>query len=228
MRALQLNKYDEYYDFLRKNPNEFKELVRVLTINLSYFFRNPETFEFLQQNVFPEFKDRSRVIFWSAGCAGGEEPYSLAILAEQAGILSKVQIYGTDIDEEALGRARKGIYNSNALQYLSSELIMRYFESEREQFAIKEYIKSRVTFLHHDLFQLPPFPHCDLIVCRNVLIYLDRKAQRRILVNFNEQLKPTGYLVLGKVELLLGIPEMKLFDAVNRAEHIYRKLGTGT
>ncbi len=223
MHALRINNYDEYYDFLRENPDELKELVKVLTINLSSFFRNPETFEYLKKEIFPELKKRSKLIFWSAGCASGEEPYTLAILVNETGILSRVDIYGTDIDDDALNRAKKGLYKENVLQYLDSEIKARYFKSRGDEFEIKELIKSSVIFLHHDLLQPAPFPPCDLIICRNVLIYLDRAAQGEVLSNFYNHLKIEGYLVLGKVELLLGIPEMKLFNVVDRVEHIYKK-----
>jgi len=224
MRALNIHGFEEYHQYLKKEPEEMERLLDTITINLSYFFRNPETFEYLSNSIFPEFKKRTGpMVFWSAGCAHGEEPYSLAITAAENSLLHRVDIYGTDIDNNVLQKARAGVYTKLVFQYTAEEILKKYFTETEDGFAISDKIKRRVTFLNIDLFEPPSFDPCDLIVCRNVLIYLDRGAQSTILKNFYDHLKPGGYLVIGKAELLIGIPEVKLFEVISRPEHVYRK-----
>jgi len=138
-------------------------------------------------------------------------------------LLNRVIIYGTDIDDDAIIKAKDGLYSLCSFTYTPESILKRYFMKDGNNFRINEKIKASVQFLNLDIFDKPRFGKCDLIMCRNVLIYLDRKAQSLILENLFEQLKPDGYLVIGKVELLLGIPEAKLFEIVNRTEHVYRK-----
>lgn len=225
MRALGISDFKEYNEFLKKNPEEISKLLPTLTINLSYFFRNPETFDFLRQKIFPEFQRKEKVVLWSAGCAQGEEAYSLGIIAAETHLLDRVTIYGTDIDPEALNKAKEGIYLPSALQYAEDSLLKKYFTKKDGNYQICESLRSLVKFYLLDLFATPPFENCDLIMCRNVLIYLRKEAQSTLLHKFFNLLKPDGYLVIGKVELLLGIPEAGLFETVSQSEHIYQKRG---
>lgn len=224
MRALGLSEFSQYYNYLTNNPEEFKRLLDTLTIKLSYFFRNTETFDYLMNEIFPSFKKNEKIIIWSAGCAQGEEPYSLAIIAAESGILERVTIYATDIDDHALKKAKAGNYPSIVFQYTPQLYIEKYFEKIEEGYRIKDYLKSIVQFFHLDLFDNFPFQLCNLIMCRNVLIYMDRNAQSILVRKFLDNLKPGGYLVIGKVELLLGIPEAKFFSPVNRSERVYQKI----
>lgn len=224
MRALGLSDFSQYHTYLENNEREFSKLVDVLTINLSYFFRNPETFEYLQSSIFPQLKTKGVLTLWSAGCSRGEEPYSLAIVAAETHVLDSVTIYGTDIDESVLRKAEAAIYPQSALQYVPKTIVNKYFDSTDNGFKVKQELRSRVHFRNVNLFETPSFGPCDLIVCRNVFIYLDRQAQSLVLHNFYSKLKPDGYLMIGKVELLLGIPEAKLFEIVHRTEHIYKKI----
>ncbi|MEO0216160.1 MAG: protein-glutamate O-methyltransferase CheR [candidate division WOR-3 bacterium] len=224
MRDLGIVDFSQYYEFLKNNPEEFEKLLSVMTINLSYFFRNPETFNYLKESIFVELSKKERLIFWSAGCAQGEEPYSLALLAAEMGMLERIKIYGTDIDQKALSQAKEGIYLPGTFQYTPQYLIEKYFNKKNNHFQIIEEIRSVVEFYNLDLFSNVPFRDCDLIMCRNVLIYLQKEAQSELLLKFYKLLKPAGYLVIGKVELLLGIPEAKFFEPVSQAERIYRKI----
>jgi len=226
MRALDIKNFSEYEIYLRKNDGELAKLVETITINLSYFFRNLETFYFLKDYIFPELKKKKeKFIFWSAGCAQGEEPYSLGIMAAESKMLENVTIYGTDIDNRVLDVAQRGKYSNIAFQYTPSDLLKKYFRHLPDGYVIANNVKSRVKLFNADLFDVPPFGLCDMIVCRNVLIYLDREAQSTVLKNFYDHLSPDGYLVIGKVELLIGIPEVVLFDTVSRVEHVYQKKG---
>lgn len=224
MRALKIKNFVDYEAYLRVNDTELGKLVETLTINLSYFFRNLETFFFLKDYVFPELKKKkSDLVFWSAGCAQGEEPYSLAIIAAESRMLESVKIYGTDIDSRVLDVAHRGLYSDIALQYTPEDLQRKYFKRVSGGRLIDSRLQERVRFLNSDLFATPPFGPCDLIMCRNVLIYLGRDAQSIILRHFYDHLKADGYLVIGKVELLIGIPEVELFNTVSRVEHVYQK-----
>lgn len=223
MRIIGIESYRDYQRYLVSNPKEIELLQNTLTINLSYFFRNPETFECLKENVLNQYAANAETHVWSAGCAQGEEAYSVAILFSELGFLERVRIYGTDIDRGVLNRAKQGLFPATAFQYTPRRIIEKYFRPEGQGYAIDESIKNAVRFVRHDLFEPPDFPKCDLILCRNVLIYFDRKGQSVVLKNFHAHLKDEGLLVIGKVELLLGIPEARLFTVVNRTEHIYRK-----
>lgn len=224
MRALDIKNFSEYENYLRKNNDELGILVDTITINLSYFFRNVETFLFIKDYIFPALKkEKKKYVFWSAGCAQGEEPYSLAIIAAESKMLEDITIYGTDIDNRVLDIAQRGIYSSVAFQYTPKELQKRYFRRVSNGYVIDNAVKGKVKFFNSDLFEEPPFGFCDMIVCRNVMIYLDRTAQSTVLRNFYDHLNPNGYLVIGKVELLIGIPEVDLFRTVSRVEHVYQK-----
>jgi chemotaxis protein methyltransferase CheR len=226
MRALGFIDFSQYHDYVRANPHELKKLEDVLTINLSYFFRNPETFEYIKEQCLTTMRSCRRLVFWSAGCSHGEEPYSLAIIAAEAGLLKKTTIYGTDIDASVLKDAEKGIYTQTAVQYVQDHRLQEYFNHTTDGYTIKDELKSHTQFLRVDIMERPAFGLCDLIMCRNVLIYLDRKTQSIVLKNFYDQLTSWGYLVIGKVELLLGMPEAALFKIINRSEHVYQKCET--
>ncbi|MCX7995740.1 MAG: protein-glutamate O-methyltransferase CheR [candidate division WOR-3 bacterium] len=224
MRALGLSEFSDYYHYLNNNPDEFKILLDTITINLSYFFRNYETFEYLMKEVLPQFTKNERIVLWSAGCAQGEEAYSLAIIAAEAGISHKTFIYATDIDDGALKKAEIGVYPEIAFQYTPREYLEKYFVRCNEGYRIKDDIKKNLQFILLDLFDFFPYGPCDLIMCRNVLIYMGRDAQSELVRKFYQSLKPRGYLVIGRVELLLGIPEAKFFKIINRTERVYQKI----
>lgn len=224
MRVLNIKDFAKYETYLRDNDTELEKLVETLTINLSYFFRNPKTFFFLKDYIFPVLKrKKDDLVFWSAGCAQGEEPYSLAIMVAESRMLDNVKIFGTDIDRRVLDVAHQGLYSDIAFQYTPDDLQKKYFKRVSGGHLIDTRLKERVSFLNVDLFATPPFGPCDLIMCRNVMIYLDRNAQSTILKNFYDHLNPDGYLVIGKVELLIGIPEVELFNTVSRVEHVYQR-----
>jgi chemotaxis methyl-accepting protein methylase len=224
MRAVGLSTFAQYRRHLESDPDEMNRLLEVITINLSYFFRNPETFDYLKNNLLPALRDNERLIFWSAGCAQGEEPYSLAIIAAEAGLLDRVAIYATDIDSEALEKAKTGSYHPYVFQYTPPAIVEKYFIKRNDDYQPIEAIRRSVRFYRLDIFDTFSYGPCDLIMCRNVLIYLDRSAQAVLLNTFHRQLKPHGYLIIGKVELLLGIPQSKRFQLVSRSEHVYKKV----
>lgn len=217
--ALGTESYQEYTKTLNTHPEEYKELFDSLIISVSHFFRNPLTFEFLYQVVLPEMithKEQSRdalIRVWSAGCAHGEEPYSVAILlAELLGERLKdylVTIYATDIDTDALNKAKVGKYTEDSILEVKTGFLNKYFHYKNGSYQIGEDIKALVDFSFHDLTSekvvVPSqsvFTNFDLVLCRNVLIYFNRELQKRVINNLKTVLNEKGYLVLGEAETL--------------------------
>jgi two-component system, chemotaxis family, CheB/CheR fusion protein len=196
------------------------------------FFRDPQLFDYLKEEVLPELieearEEKNQLRVWSAGCATGEEAYSLAIMISEAlgreGGLFDVRIFATDIDEDAVRFARRGVYPPSALEGLSEEQIRRYFVEEDGSYQVKKQIRGMIVFGEHDLAQRSPFPHIDLVVSRNVLIYFSAELQRRALQLFAYSLRDGGYLVMGKAESPSLLAE--LFAPVGRHNKVYRRHG---
>ncbi|HEX6513488.1 MAG TPA: CheR family methyltransferase, partial [Chloroflexota bacterium] len=193
------------------------------------FFRDAETWTFLQREIMPELLahiDPAREIrVWSAGCASGEEAYSLAIaFAEALGIeesAKRVKIYGTDVDDEALRDARVGLYSTKALEGLSPELRDKYFEQNGTQFAFRPDLRRRVIFGRHDITRDAPISRLDLLVCRNTLMYFNVETQSQVIDRFHFALRERGYLFLGKAEMLLSDGER--FEVVSMRQRIFRR-----
>ncbi|MBF8277052.1 MAG: CheR-type methyltransferase protein [Candidatus Brocadiaceae bacterium] len=217
--ALRTESYKEYARTLDTHLEEYKELFDSLIISVSHFFRNPLTFEFLYEVILPEmitYKEQSRdamIRVWSAGCAHGEEPYSVAILlAELLGERLKdyrVTIYATDIDTNALNEAKVGQYTEDSILEVKKGILNKYFHHKNGYYQIGADIKALVDFCFHDLTSekvvVPSqsvFTNFDLILCRNVLIYFNQELQKRVINNLKTVLNEKGYLVLGEAEIL--------------------------
>ncbi|HEU4403219.1 MAG TPA: protein-glutamate O-methyltransferase CheR [Candidatus Polarisedimenticolia bacterium] len=233
VRALRLAGLEEYAVYLRRHPEEIGPLQRALSIQVTGFFRNRSCFDFLKENVVPDLVQRSasrqnRLAVWSAGCATGEETWSLAALfATTLGARSRtrLRITGTDLDEEALQTARRAVYPADRLAATMPGTERRHFEERADgRAAPRESLRRLVRFERESL--LDPFDRddLDLIVCRNVLIYFSLEHQADILGRFAAALSAGGFLVLGRVERLLG--EARLwFDVASARERVYRRLG---
>jgi len=232
MRARGVKTYREYMRLL--DDAEYEKLFETLTINLSYFFRDASTFKTLREKVLkPLLREKAefgnRVVrIWSAGCASGEEPYSVAILLYE--LLGKelkdwrIRILATDLDVGALEKAKKGIYSQFSLKGVNARCVERYFEPlPRGEYALKPEIIKMVKFEQHDLIADPPPRHLDLILCRNVLIYFSRQQQEKLLHAFHQALNKRGYLVIGKTEVLMGAAT-SLFKPLDLRERIYVKI----
>jgi chemotaxis methyl-accepting protein methylase len=229
MRARGVDEVDDYVAILDTDPSEYERLMRVLTINVSKFFRNPETWEVIKREVVPSLLRRGEpLVIWSAGSATGEEAYSIAILvwewllSQGRESWNRVRIVGTDIDRECLEAARVAEYTEVALSETSPAVRRRWF-SHTTGWRLKEPIRSLVEFREFDVLTGRPEFHADLIMCRNLLIYLDRDAQNRVFDTFVDVLGPEGYLILGRVEVL-GAEVRERFATVNARERVYRKL----
>ena len=233
MRAKGTSSHAEYAGILDADPREYERLMRSLTINVTKFFRNWDTFSAIEQKVIPALWERGerQLRVWSAGCSSGEETYSLAILmhkhAAEASKLSRLEslsIVGTDIDTDCLGEAERAFYGESALGDTPADLRERYFTAVAGMFTMLPEVRRLVTFQQSDLLRsTPPFEDVHLLVCRNVVIYLEREAQDALFAEFHRALAPGGFLVLGKVETLLGAARA-LFSPVNARERIFRKI----
>jgi len=232
MRAKGVASYLEYAALLDADAREYELLLDVLTINVTRFFRNWPTFESVARNVIPALLAKvGPVRIWSAGTASGEEAYSVAALFYQHAIslgqdsaLSRVSILGSDIDRISLAAADRAIYHSTAFADTPESVANRLFPLEGERRTVLPVIRSLVRFERRDiLHEAAPEGLFDFITCRNVIIYFDRPAQEELFSKFYHALAPGGYLLLGRVETLLG-EARTLFQPVDLRERIFRKV----
>jgi len=237
--STEVSTYQEYFSLLHSNPDELDELLEVLTINVSNFFRDPLTWEILQKNILPillEEKKRKKdnaIRIWSAGCASGEEPYSLAILLSE--LLEKedlkliTHIFATDIDQYSMQNAKKALFTAEDVGNVKFGLLNKYFLQNNEQYALKAAIKDMVKFSNYDLLDKkstsPPlsiYGNFDIIFCRNVLIYFNAEFQDRIFGKLYNSLNTNGYLILGEAEIPNNKYKFKL-RRIDKCCKIYQK-----
>lgn len=235
MRAHHVSDYQSYLYILKKHPEELDALLDNLTINLTYFFRDQSVFEALRDQVLVplihqrDHPGRRQLRLWSAGCATGEEPYSLAILLHQ--LLGTnlphwdISVLATDLDEKALQKARAGVYDAFSFREVPVQELSPFFIPQNGRYHLVPEVKSLVTFQRHDLLGDAYPSGMDVILCRNVLIYFTREQHDYIFSMFHRALRDGGVLVTGKTEIMLG-PMAVLFKAINLREHIYRKVRT--
>jgi two-component system, chemotaxis family, CheB/CheR fusion protein len=232
-RRMQLHgveRLDAYLEMLRRDPSEATALADEFLVTVTEFFRDPAVFGELEHTVVPRlFEGRGEgdtVRAWSVGCATGEEAYSIAmLLLEHAASLDappKVQVFASDLHEASLRRARDGTYPETIEASMSTERLQRYFLREHEAFRTRKDLRDVVVFTPHNVLSDAPFSRLDLIVCRNLLIYLDASVQREVVDLFHYALLPNGFLVLGPSE---SHDREELFVPVSRARSIYRKHG---
>ena len=228
MSEVDVQGYQAYAERLETDPTEFPELFNTILINVTSFFRDSEAWAALRDEVvqpLAQTKDPIRV--WSAGCASGEETYSLLmLLAEALGIerfKEQVKLYATDADEHALGQARLATYSSKAIADVPEALRAKYFEGTNTGWCFRSDLRRNVIFGKHDLLNDAPISRLDLLACRNTLIYFNSETQAQILARFNFAVRPNGYLFLGKSEMLLT--HSRLFTPANMSARIFRKVG---
>ncbi len=218
----------DYAQYLDAHPNEVNELYKDILIHVTSFFREPASYQALREHVGAQLKHRKHhepFRVWVAGCASGEEVYSIAICLDEllggTGRRTQLQLFGTDISEKALQRARTGVYPETITSDVSPELLGWYFVKTDSGYQVIKSIREACVFARHDLANDPPFSRLDLIICRNVLIYMGSALQQRILRTFHYGLKPTGLLMLGSAE---AVPSMSdLFAVINKEYKIYQK-----
>jgi len=219
-----------YFRTLSRNKEELEELFQYLTINVTEFFRNPSAYQYLRERILPvlmsEGDGNGTVNIWSAGCSSGEEPFSLAILMlkviKDQAIDRPFRVLATDVDESVLAKGKAGLYTRDALKNIDGEDIREYFVPEDKGYRVKDSVKRRVTFKASNILADRPGSRQDLIVCRNLLIYFSRANQEKVIASFSREMRPGGYLMLGKAETLVGRSRL-FFLNVSPVERIYRK-----
>jgi two-component system CheB/CheR fusion protein len=232
-RRMSLQRIDHpaaYLNFLRDSPNEIQALYKDMLIGVTGFFREPESFRILEEKVLPDLVSswggKRPIRVWVPGCATGEEPYSLAmLLVEQFQAISKpanLQIFATDIDLDALSRAREGIYPESIAGDLTPERLSRFFVPLDRHYQIRREIRDAVVFAPQNLASDPPFSRLDLISCRNLLIYLEFPMQQRIISLFHFALREGGYLFLGGSESVGR--HGNLFEPISKKWRIFQKI----
>jgi two-component system CheB/CheR fusion protein len=239
MQAVGVDDYGAYQELLEAQPDEFPQLFDTILINVTGFLRDADAWSYLAGEVIPQIVEErpaeSAIRVWSAGCASGEEVYSLAVLlCEAVGenrFRETVKIYGTDADEAALDQARRGRYGSRSVrEAMTEEQIHVFFEPEDgrdgDGYVFRKDLRRSVIFGRHDLVRDPPISKVDLLVCRNTLMYFNAETQRRILSSFHFALNEGGFLFLGKSEAL--VTRTNLFVLQNSDHHVFAKRGPRT
>ncbi len=217
MRRLGINSYEDYTNYIITNRDEITILENAITINLTRFFRNKAVFDFIKDEIIPSIDNP---FIWSAGCANGAEAYSISILCQE--LNKNYSIIGTDIDKESIKKSRKGVFDNFAMQEVEQYILNKYFEKSENIFRIKKEVREKVTFQYLDLKDIDFIDKFDLIICRNVLIYLSKEFQEQILLSFYKALKSKGYLILGKVETIVRSAK-NLFNQISLNNRIYQK-----
>lgn len=228
MRMNKIDSYTKYNSLILSDTKEQEALRNALTINVTKFWRDREVFDLIKREVLPELRRRKqRIRIWSAGCATGEEPYTLALMCHEAKVLYpdvQVTIFASDIDREALKKAEKGIYNRKALENLSDSQVRRHFiEQQDGLYQVKQHLRDLVKFSRHDLMSgRGVTQYLDIILCRNVTIYFTENQKDELARMFAPALSEGGYYVMGKTEYM-GRDVEHLYEPYNPIQKIYRK-----
>ncbi len=203
--------YDEYYKALTQNAKLYDEFINYLTINVSEFYRNPAQWEMLEKEIMPQImKLNKKPKIWSAACSTGEEPYSLAMMMSRFVDLGSLKIIATDIDDGAVAKAKNGMYVPKSLVNLPADFVTNYFTKVGESYKISDKIKNCIEFKHHNLLQDNYPDNCDLIVCRNVMIYFTEEAKAVMYNKFRDSLNSNGVLFVGSTEQIILPQRYKL------------------
>jgi len=230
MQSISLERFADYTDYLEVHPEEFAYLFDTILINVTAFFRDETAWDGLRDDVVPSMlasrPDDGAVRVWSAGCASGEETYSIAmLLAETLGrdqFRERVKIYATDVDEDALNQARQAIYLEKQVEAVPKALVDRYFTRDGARFVFDRELRRSVIFGRHDLVQDAPISRVNMLICRNTLMYFNREAQSRMLARFHFALAERGVIFLGKAEMLLTHSQM--FAPIDVRHRLFRKV----
>jgi len=230
MQAINIEGYSNYLDYLEVHPHEFNHLFNTLLINVTSFFRDRPAWEYIGNEIVPRILNRKNstepIRIWSAGCASGEEAYTIAILmAEALGMdqfQHRIKIYATDMDEDALTQARQATYSTHQISGLTPEQLDTYFDLNDNRYTFRKDLRRSVIFGRHDLIQDAPISKIDLLVCRNTLMYFNAETQSRILTRLHFALNEGGFLFLGKAEMLLT--HANLFSPLHLKCRVFSKV----
>ena len=232
MESVEVGSYSDYVDYLEVHPDEFERLFDTILINVTSFFRDTASWDFLREDVLPRLLtakgQKEPIRLWSAGCASGQEPYSLAmLLAEALGperFRRQVKIYATDVDEQALAQARAGAYSGREMQSVPDALRDKYFEREEDTYVFQREMRRALIFGRHDLMQDAPISRIDLLACRNTIMYFNAEVQARIINRFHFAVSDNSFLFLGKAEMMFT--HASLFVPLDLKRRVFQKLLT--
>lgn len=203
--------YNDYFNAINSREDLLEEFINYLTINVSEFYRNPQQWEVLEKEIIPFLmKKKSKLKIWSSACSTGEEPYSLVMMLSSLIPLKDISIIATDIDTGAISKAKTGIYSAKSLENLPKEYIDKFFDKIKESYMIKDIVKNQVTFQKHNLLEDKYPDKCDLIVCRNVMIYFTEETKNKMYLKFHESLDNEGVLFVGSTEQIILPNRFKL------------------
>jgi two-component system, chemotaxis family, CheB/CheR fusion protein len=228
MHGLEVNTFDEYLDHLQVRPEEFLPLFNTILINVTSFFRDEDVWDAVRATVLPALNggpsQTGHVRVWSAGCASGQEAYSVAmLLAEELGpdaLGDRVKIYATDVDEEALAQARRAVYSSRQVADVPPALLEKYFDRSGDLYTFDRDLRRSVIFGRHDLIQDAPISRVDLLLCRNTLMYFHADAQARLMSRFSSSVRAGGFVVLGHAEMVFE--QASTMTAIDLKRRIYK------
>ncbi|NEQ21953.1 MAG: protein-glutamate O-methyltransferase CheR [Microcoleus sp. SIO2G3] len=230
MQRVGIDSFNDYQDYLEANSLEVNQLFDALLLNVTTFFRDPPAWKCIAQEVVPRIleakPDNEPIRVWSAACASGEEAYTIAmILAEALGeeeYRKRVKVYATDLDEEAVAHGRFGAYDIREFRDVPDELFNKYFDQSKTVCTFRSDLRRNVIFGHINLVQDPPIGRLDLLICRNILMYFNAETQARVLARFHFALNDTGFLFVGKAEML--VTKANLFTPFKLKYRIFTKL----
>ena len=202
--------YDKYVAVLKTDKERFNEFINYITINVSEFYRNPEQWKFMDEKVFPKLVERfgKNLKVWSAACSTGDEPYSLVMALSKHIPINQIKIYATDLDKTVMAKAKVGLYDAKSIASVPEEFKKKYFTQVGPSFKISDEIKSRVEFHEHNLLKDKYPTDCNLILCRNVIIYFTDEAKDEVFKKFFDSLKKGGYLFIGSTEQILNYKDI--------------------
>ena len=205
----KINGYDQFVTAIKTDNTLFEEFVSYLTINVSEFYRNTNQWELLDKEYIPELikKFGKNLKIWSAACSTGDEPYSLVMALSKHVPLSNIKIIATDLDKQIIAQAKTGIYNEKSIAGVPEDLRSKYFTKVGNSYKISDEIKSKVEFREHNLLKDPFITDCNLIVCRNVLIYFTEQAKDEVFAKFARSLRQGGLLFIGSTEQIMNYKE---------------------
>lgn len=206
----KIDGYDKYVQALKTDRDLFEEFVSYITINVSEFYRNPEQWKLMDQQVIPELVRRygERLKVWSAACSTGDEPYSLVMTLSKHVPMSQIKVMATDLDKQIIAKAKLGLYSDKSILAVPEEMKRKYFTTVGPSFKIAEEIKSKVEFKEHNLLKDAYPSNYHLIVCRNVLIYFTEEAKEDVFRKFYNALAPGGILFIGSTEQIVNYKEI--------------------
>jgi len=230
LQQVEVASFSDYQDYLEVHPDEFEQLFNTVLINITSFFRDPESWDALSRDVLPAIlagkSDNDAIRVWCAGCSSGEEAFTLAMIwADKLGVdrfLRRVKIYATDVDDDAITKARHAVYTAKEIEPVPENLQKRYFQkSGRDRYTFRADVRRAVIVGRHDLIRDAPISNLDFLSCRNTLIYFNAETQARILGRFHFALNRAGLLFLGKGELLLT--HASLFRPIDLKRRLFSK-----